>query len=126
MRNQYVDKFGELLMASVRDEIRESLEMIADGRMKGRDPVELRMLLSQHKQCDPVLRIMLPYVIDSTIHAMLDLFEQNPEVLRLMANGPDGTLIDLHEASDGLAGELYSDKGWIAKYSRYPQSLLGT
>jgi hypothetical protein len=112
-------------MSGVRDEAIDHIERIIDGRMKGRDAVDIRLLLQKQQQCESLLKVLLPYVVDVTLHTCLSLFEQEDH-LRLMARAADGDLVDVAEISDGLAGELYSEDGWIAKYSRYPQSLLGT
>ena len=35
----------------------------------------------------------------------------------------DGNKISVKDVSDGLAGELYSEDGWLLKYSKYPSSF---
>ena len=45
---------------------------------------------------------------------MLELVEEHPEVA-LLFNG-----VELRKISDGLSGELYTDDGWVYKYSKYP------
>jgi hypothetical protein len=126
MKSRELDRFGKLLMAKVRDDIREDIEMTIDGRMKDRDSAEIRMLLAQHKDSLPVIQMLLAYAVDSTIQKMLYMFEEMPDSLHLTIGGEPESSVDLNSISDGLAGELYGEKGWIAKYSKYPQSLLGT
>ena len=45
------------------------------------------------------------------------------EGLELVLRTPEGTLVNLTDLSDGLAGEVYSEDGWIAKFSKYPSSI---
>ena len=44
---------------------------------------------------------------------MLFMIEGDPE-LQLIFQG-----VDLKEVSDGLSGELYTEDGWIQKFSEY-------
>ena len=57
---------------------------------------------------------LISEVVDQSIHNMLELVEEHPEVA-LLFNG-----VELRKISDGLSGELYTDDGWVYKYSKYP------
>jgi hypothetical protein len=118
MSKAALDTFGQLLMSKVRDETIEHWKMIADGRLKGERAARIRNRLSEmgHNDRD-VLMAMIPEVVDSVLHNLLWMLDQEHDVTVAFRIGAE-TVPSLRDASDGLAGELYSDAGWIARFSR--------
>jgi len=57
------------------------------------------------------------------LHHLLWTFEQN-EHIRIAVDLPDERVESLNAISDGLPGELYSDEGWIARFSKEPNPWL--
>ena len=49
---------------------------------------------------------------------MLQYFDANK--MPVLFKTGSGEVVDIREISDGLVGELYSDDGWVAKFSRFP------
>ncbi|MDF2859636.1 MAG: hypothetical protein K0Q87_5487 [Neobacillus sp.] len=59
---------------------------------------------------------VVPKIVDTTLHHLLWTFEQNELIDINVANG-DSKQISIKEISDGLAGELYTEDGWISRFS---------
>ncbi|EFS6814276.1 hypothetical protein JR617_000290 [Listeria monocytogenes] len=53
-------------------------------------------------------------IVDNTLFNILTMFEQSEDKLTLLANHEN-----IIEASDGLAGELFTEDGWISKFSQF-------
>jgi hypothetical protein len=62
-------------------------------------------------------------IIDRVLHNALWMFEQSADftICEKSSIDPDEDIVDL---SDGLSGELYSEDGWIEKYSKYPPNTI--
>lgn len=120
MEQQALDHFGELLMRRVRDEVIDDWDMIINGRMRGESAQHVRAKLSAFgpHQVD-VLRWLIPQIVDTTLHDLLWWLEQEKSV-DVAVKTPSGVIPSIREVSDGLAGELYTDRGWIARFSRKP------
>lgn len=124
MSKQALEFFGRTLMEEVRDQVIEEFERIRSGKMKGRMAERLRAQLEEHPGSGEILDEVIPLVVDSTMHSVLEMLDQQSPHLRLLVENPERTAADVSAVSDGLAGELYGE-GWILKFSRHPQSLLG-
>jgi hypothetical protein len=113
-----LDKFGEILIQSVRDEAINDWEKILDGRMKGERAAEIRNFLSGYSiEHVELLKELIPQVVDTTLHHLLWTIEEIDTLKVLIAN-KDGNTCDIKEVSDGLPGELYTDLGWISRFSK--------
>jgi hypothetical protein len=55
-------------------------------------------------------------LVDSTLHDLLSFFEGTEDFLIAFRDG-EVNLVDLNEVSDGLAGELGTEEGWISRFS---------
>ncbi|MDB5389228.1 MAG: hypothetical protein JWM11_4874 [Planctomycetaceae bacterium] len=116
MANPALDAFGKLLITKVRDRVINDWRMIIDGRMKG-DRAKLvrkEFALAGDKAKD-MLAKLLPEIVDTVLHHFLSLVEEEEQISLGIRVGKTG-VSDLREVSDGLAGEIYGDKGWIAKF----------
>jgi hypothetical protein len=117
MSQAALDKFGQLLMRKVRDEAITDWKMMLDGRMKGESAERVRELLRNLSEADKNLLLQLiPGVVDTVLHHLLWTTEQESD-LQVGIKIDDG-IEDLRNISDGLPGELYTDEGWIAQYSK--------
>ena len=54
--------------------------------------------------------------IDTTLHFLLTVIEENDD-LDMTVSLSESETVSIKELSDGLAGELYSEKGWVARFS---------
>jgi hypothetical protein len=112
-----LDQFGATLIREVRDQSIMDWDMLLDNKMKGARAERLRQFLaSLHSEELHALRRLVPQVVDTTLHYLLLMIEETG--LRVSVQMPSGELQDLKEISDGLPGELYSDQGWIARFSK--------
>jgi hypothetical protein len=119
MSKEALDLFGRMLMERVRDEAIDDWGRIFDGRFKDADSACLRQRVSHFSREDmAVVRSLVPRFVDSCLHHLLWTLEQSDHV-EITVRTASGVVRDLKQVSDGLAGELYSDEGWIARFSRY-------
>ena len=107
-----LDEFGKILINDVRDRTIRNIDSIISGKMKDSESQVIYKKISNFGEDEKLLiNILIPKIIDFSIHNMLEMFEEN-EKIELIINGKN-----LAEISDGLAGELYTEDGWIQKFS---------
>ncbi len=111
-------RLGQVIIECVRDGSISDLRMVLDGSMKGDDAKEIRDGLSSLsvEQLRAVADI-IPAIVDQVVHNVLSTVEQRSELELSFRDGIDDC--DASEESDGLAGELYGTRGWIASFSRF-------
>ncbi|AIQ54615.1 hypothetical protein [Paenibacillus sp. FSL R7-0331] len=120
-----LDMFGELVINQVRDSTIEQWEKMLTGQLKSKRAVNVYEE-AKSKLDGPALEMVMGLVnqiVDSTLHNFLELFEQEEKIkLLFMGSGSkeDTGEVEIKEISDGLAGELYTEDGWILKYSQKP------
>ena len=112
-----LDKFGQLLIKRVRDEAVTDWKMMIDGRMKGASAEKVREFLGRLSEAEKKLfSQLIPGVVDTVLHHLLWTVEQESDLY--VGVETDNGIENLREISDGLPGELYSDEGWIARFSK--------
>lgn len=117
MNENILDYFGKMLISSVRDETITSWDMILNGKMKGITAQQVREKMSNfNDEQIEVLRWLIPKITDSSLHNLLVMFEQNDEIKIEVYDGQKNN--DIKQISDGLEGELYTDDGWIKRFSK--------
>jgi len=114
-----IDVFGSNLMNSVRDRSIKRVDDILLGDVKAKSLIELHQSLKSFDshQIDSIRTVIIE-TIDNVIFNTLSMLEENRNNLKLqiLDQGIDTNLVDI---SDGLPGELFSDDGWIARFSKY-------
>jgi hypothetical protein len=120
MSQEALDRFGALLIEKVREETISQWHKLLDGSLKGERAKRLKALLaSLGSGGKETFRQLIPEIVDSVLHQLLWMIEQEEDVrLGILVN--DKLYPDLREVSDGLSGELYSDRGWIKRFGRKP------
>ncbi|GJM27033.1 MAG: hypothetical protein DHS20C16_34480 [Phycisphaerae bacterium] len=117
MSKEALEKFGAIVIREIRDASIDHWERILDGRMKGQSAKETHARIQiRGQQCQEQLREMIPKIVDTALHHMMCTLETHEDI-DLHIQSPKGGVENLRESSDGLAGELYGDTGWIAKFS---------
>ena len=108
-----LDLFGKHFIEDTRDRTFKTISKMIDGTMKGVTAQQVSQLLSDftRDQIDALCRVVL-ISIDYSLGNMLTMIEQNDEIVVLC----DGE--NIKDLSDGLSGELYTEDGWIEKFSR--------
>lgn len=117
-KEEILNQFGKDFIKSVRDNSLFVFEGIVSGHMKSRTDRELHEAIKNLKNEDvELLRQIVYKMVDSTIHNTLFFFEQDIDDWKI--SNPERNATSLADISDGLCGELYSEEGWIEKYSEY-------
>ena len=111
-----LDEFGKILITEVRDGTIDSMNKMIDGTMKGTTAklIRKKIAILNEEQIE-VLKELILEIVDCSLDSMLFMIEGDPE-LQLIFQG-----VDLKEVSDGLSGELYTEDGWIQKFSEYKE-----
>lgn len=119
---ELLDKFGKYLVQSGKDDTLFNLDSIIEGRLKSANGKKMHQELQSfdEKQIE-VLRKMGTLLTDMSLHNVLSMIESSDEIDVIV--NEDGNKISVKDVSDGLAGELYSEDGWLLKYSKYPSSF---
>jgi hypothetical protein len=117
MNENALDYFGRLLMSGVRDETITSWDMIINGKMKGITAQQVREKISgfSEEQIE-ALKWLIPRIADSCLYNLLTVIEQNDELKVTISEGQTNT--DIKQISDCLGGELYTEDGWITRFSK--------
>ena len=111
--DRIIEYFGKSLIKNVRDRSISQMEMKIKGEMIDEDSKKLYSRLEKLDiQEMELIKDIIPQIIDLTFHNMLFMIENDDEIKLMIKNK------DLKEESDGLAGELYSEDGWIKKFSK--------
>jgi len=122
MSQAALDKFGQLLMRKVRDEAIIDWKKMIGGSMKGESAEKLRQVLRPLSDDDRKIVVQLiPGIVDTVLHHLLWTVEQQVD-LQLGIKAEEG-VESLRDISDGLPGELYTDEGWIARFSNEDRFL---
>lgn len=118
MASTPLDQFGESLIQGVRDQSISDWDKILDGKMKGRTAELIRDEISRvNPDLLPLLRDIIPRIVDTTLHHFLAEVEKD-QTVKVLVSVNDTDSIDIREESDGLTGELYGNRGWIARFSK--------
>lgn len=107
-----LEEFGKVFINEVRDRTIRVYDKRVNGIMKDVSSKELynevqHLNDSQHQ----LIQKIISQVTDLSLHNMLFMLEEHDDV-ELLMNGEN-----IAEISDGLSGELYTEDGWIKKYS---------
>ena len=110
-----LDNFGKVYINQVRDNSLFLLNAIITGHMTDNKSQLLHNQLKNFSDKEiELIHQLSTYLIDNTLHNVLFLFEEYPEWKLI-----DEDQNNLAELSDGLSGELYTENGWIKKFSSY-------
>jgi hypothetical protein len=120
-KDELLEKFGQILMSEVRDKAIEKYEMIATGALKSIPAMELNKKLSSFSDEQlSIVRQVVASSIDDVIYNFLWMLEQHEDDIDLTCSeDEDSTKENVRNISDGLSGELYTEDGWIEKFSNY-------
>ncbi len=114
------DFFGKELMYSVRDPSISRFEDILNGKLKSKELIELTNKLNDFNEPErEFIKKLVITVVDNVIYNFLNVLEENEDTLTLLVNNEGGEKEDIVGLSDGLSGELFTNDGWIGKFSHY-------
>ncbi len=117
MEKNSLDVLGQSLMKYVRDETISTWDRMIDGKMKGLTAQKVKEKVSglSEEQLE-ILKWIIPKIVDQGLHNVMVMFEECEELF-LGVNRDSEEMEDIKEESDGLAGELYTEDGWITRFS---------
>lgn len=120
--NKILDLFGEELMYNVRD---YCLDQFHNSINREANTDTKKSFQKNFSSFTPEQQIFIKNLVseltDAALHYFLWMF-QNSENFELSYHDSNITT-NLNNISDGLCGELYTEDGWIEKYSKYPPSI---
>lgn len=123
MNNDILMMLGELIIEKARDDSISCLLGEIKGNINSYQGIQMRKLLVDFDEEQlAIIAELIPTIVDTSLHYFLDMIDSSEE-LKLLFLDEKSNYIDIKELSDGLAGELYSDEGWIAKFSKQPLGL---
>lgn len=118
--NEPLDKFGEFLVRNFRDKMLDDLEMLFAGAWKapGVQNLQERLGAMSDDQREAI-RDTAERLITTGMHGFLFAVQEDSDAdgsIRLEVDG-----VEIAKTSDGLHGEIFTEDGWIERFSQYPQ-----
>lgn len=88
------------------------MDKMIEGTMKGEDSkIVFDKIVNFTDEQKEILKFVVSTTVDKVLDSFLFMIEQH-ENIGLLYND-----INLNDESDGLSGELYTEDGWIEKYT---------
>ena len=110
--NDKLQYFGNKLMKEVRDRTIREFDLRVSGKMMDEESQRLaNKMQNMNEEQRELINKIISQSIDLCIHNTLCLLEDNDDIVLLVDD------ISISECSDGLSGELYTEDGWIQKFS---------
>lgn len=107
-----LDEFGRIFITETRDISIRNMDKMIDGTMKGDGTKVIQdKIINFTDEQKEILKFIVSQTVDNVLDSFLFMVEQHEDIGLLYDN------INLNEESDGLSGELYTEDGWIEKYS---------
>jgi hypothetical protein len=124
MGNQeLLDAFGSAFITEARDEAIKMFHAIVEGSIGSEQAQRLYEEFATLGSEEAVKAEHLARaVIDETLHNVLWMFERLDR-FDVAETIPDGTIVSVKNASDGLSGELYAANGWLARFSSFGEDV---
>ena len=117
-----LDQFGQLLISQAYDRAAWYLEHVFDGHMKGPRQVALATLYrSLDERSQDAVRQFATEAIQTMLAEVLNCCYQFQIEINYTAS--NGQKVNICEISDLIVGELFSEYGWVARYSKYKDGL---
>ena len=121
MATTELDRFGRLIVTSLRDNGIKHFDGLANSHWKAPSlqnlQADLAKLTDEQKA---VVRRCIIQCLDNALHDFLFALVEANDFDKGIALVVDGK--NLAEISDGLHSEPYTDEGWIAKFSEFPNT----
>ncbi len=114
-----IDEFARKLIEAVRDDTIAGCDVLKNPW--SRAPMRLQLNKFDRNCVNKVLELLIPDLIDDTIFHLLRSIDGGE--IRLVYVSDDGASCDLGAEGMGeLAGSLWGEEGWIARYSAHQSS----
>lgn len=116
--NNELDIFGKFIIENFRDRAISSINTLLNGENKAPSLSSLQTNLSLFSNEEKeILKTTFIKSIDSGLHDYLLALQEatdNNKGIEQLVNGKN-----IAKLSDGLQGELFTEDGWLYKYSSY-------
>ena len=113
-----LDYFGKRLIEEVRDRVIRGMKLRMQGQMKDIDSKKLEENISVlNENGRQIIENIIQQTVDLALHNILCLIDED-KYINITVNGKS-----ISDVSDGLSGELYTEDGWIQRYSK--ESTVG-
>lgn len=119
MAHPAVDKFGELIIHELRDKAIRHFDFLSGQHYKGLEELQ-RELASFSPEQLAIVRRCIVSSVDHGLHDFLFGLVEAHDCEAGIAIMVDGE--NVAELSDGLNGEQFTDRGWIAKFGAYDEA----
>lgn len=119
-KNDVLEKFGKTYINFVRDKVINGMNQIILGEYKGYSGQILQKKIESTQNNTEILKDVITATVDKCLHYTLFMLEEYQDEMRLVVKDQDNAEHSLVDISDGLCGELYTEDGWIEKYTKYP------
>jgi len=114
MQSESLEVFGKELMKSVRDSVYKNYLLTKINHFKSRENTkDLIDKINDQQALDDIVL----HVIDSVLFKFLVMLQDNDAIL----SGDWGS-VNAQEDSDLLCAELWTEEGWIERFSAYKSS----
>ncbi len=122
--NNPLDKFGEFFIRNLRDKMLDDLEMLLAGSWKAPAVQNLQeRLTAMSDDQRETIREAAEHLITTGMHDFLFALQEDSDTDGSVQVEVDG--VDVAQTSDGLHGEIFTENGWIERFSEYPQKNNG-
>jgi hypothetical protein len=111
-----LDVLGRFLVEQVRDTTIAYADKVIRGEMKDPHSKRIHATLMANSVELSALHELIPTIVDGTIGCLLGMIDQEDNI-DIAINPQSDTPVFAKAMSDGLCGELYTQHGWIAKFS---------
>ncbi|WP_032139593.1 hypothetical protein [Rickettsia tamurae] len=118
-KQKLLDKFGSVYIDFVRDGVLTQMLGILNNTTKA-NKILAQKVNEISNESKEIIEIIVQETLDRCLHYTLFMLQEYEDEMALIMYDEDHNQYSLAEISDGLCGELYSEDGWIAKYSKYP------
>ena len=115
-----LDTFGCQFTRKVRDSSLENIIQVINGTAKAPRLRKMARDVVDYND-ETALVALVSVAIDTVLHSMLTGAEHGVD-WTIMVPPPRGPA-NIADLSDGLAGELFGSRGWIARFSKFPARM---
>ena len=118
-RQDTLSDFGKIYIKEARDSSIERVFDLIHGNLNTPESIRFIEVYSSLSESDKDdFKYLAILAVDSAIFRILRMADQ--ELIDIKFRD----CLNVAQISDGLAGELFGDKGWIKAFSGYPSTAL--
>ncbi len=120
-KQQILDELGQLII-DTRDHSIEWFDKYTNNPGKTDQAKQYHEFLSRcsEKQVREFREIVIT-LVDKTLHSLLHGLEGSDNMHLVHGDREKYEAVDIIEMSDGIGGELYTEEGWIYRFSEFKE-----